>query len=209
MARLTNFTNPSENFKDGSFETAPRPKSPSPKTKDYRRRSKKKADKQSKCTYIHPDTGKRCKNLLDLYTQFCELHTMMINNVYISKSQIPNAGNGLYAGPYGFKKGDVIGKYSQPWNDVTLGTLNKRCKNDNCWNYVFCDEDDPKNVDKTKCWDGYDIRSTLMRNINDAHKSNFKNNCYFDVIKGEVYIIASKKIKPHKELFVSYGPNYF
>jgi hypothetical protein len=127
---------------------------------------------------------------------------MLINNVYIAKSQIEAAGNGLFAGPYGFKRGDVIGKYSYPWNKVKLKTLESRCRKDKCWSYVFCDEGEDG---QTQCWDGLDIRSTLMRNINDAHNSKFKNNSYFDVIDGEVYVIASRNIKPSRELYCSYG----
>jgi hypothetical protein len=137
---------------------------------------------------------------------YCELHTMMIDNLYIAKSQIPNAGNGLYAGPYAFKKGDIIGEYSLPWNSVSLGNLTKRCKTDNCWSYVFCDEGDD---DNTKCWDGLDIRSTLIRNINDAHNSGLRNNAYFDVLKGHVYAIASRNIKPFSELLIDYGVSYW
>lgn len=206
MPRLRYFKNPDPNFVEGNFDKTTRPHTPSPKLRDYKRRSQTKADNSSRCTYIHPQTGKRCKNLLGLYPEYCELHTMMVNNVYIAKSHIENAGNGLYAGPYGFKKGDIIGKYSYPWNRVNLGTLYKRCDDGNCWSYVFCDEGDS---DNTKCWDGLDVRSTLMRNINDAHGSKYRNNAYFDVIDGEVYVIASKNIKPTKECFVDYGDSYF
>ena len=83
-----------------------------------------------------------------------------------------------------------------------METIEKRCKSKKCWSYVYCTEDD-------MCYDGLDIRSTLMRNINDAHGSSYKNNCYFDEIKGQVYIIAAKNIKPHKELFISYGRQYW
>jgi hypothetical protein len=199
------FKNPDKNYVEGNFKTSPHPRSPSPSRKDYVKKSQRKPDNHSRCTYIHPDTKRRCKNLLGMYPDFCELHTMMIRNVYIAKSQIQGAGNGLFAGPYGFKKGDIIGQYSYPWNKVSLKQLYKRCEGDNCWSYVFCDDGES---DDTKCWDGVDIRSTLMRNINDAHGSNFRNNAYFDVIKGEVYVIANKNIKPTRELFVDYGPYY-
>jgi hypothetical protein len=200
------FKSPDKNYVIGKFSTSKRPKTPSPKKKDYSKRAQTKADAKSRCTYIHPQTGKRCKNHLGLYPEYCELHTMMIHNVYIAPSQIAQAGNGLYAGPYGFKKGDIIGEYSFPWNEVSLGNLSKRCRNEKCWSYVFCDEGEH---DNTKCWDGLDIRSTLMRNINDAHKSGFKNNAYFDVIKGHVYAIASRNIKPQKECLISYGRSYW
>ena len=200
------FENPDKHFVEGNFETTTRPKTASPKRKDYEKKALKKDDKHSRCTYIHSESGKRCKLKLGLYPKYCHLHTMMIDNVYIAKSNIEQAGNGLFAGPYGFKKGDIVGQYSHPWNAVKLDTIQHRCKNDKCWSYVFCDEGESS---KTQCWDGLDIRSTVIRNINDARKSKFKNNCYFDIVKGEVYALASKEIKPLTEIFVDYGKNYW
>ena len=200
------FQNPDKHFVEGSFNKFKHPKTPSPKRKDYNKRALTKDDKHSRCTYIHSESGKRCKLKLGLYPTYCHLHTMLIENVYIAKSNIEKAGNGLFAGPYGFKKGDIVGQYSYPWNSVKLGTIDKRCDKNNCWSYVFCDEGD---ADNTPCWDGLDIRSTVIRNINDAHKSKFKNNCYFDIIKGEVYAIAEKHIQPFSEIFVDYGKTYW
>lgn len=203
---MKSFHNPDKHFVEGKFKSSARPKSPSPKRKDFAKVANTKPDKKTRCTYVHKETGKRCALKLGLYPRYCELHTMLINNLYIAKSNIKAAGNGLYAGPYGFKKGDVIGVYSNSWNRVDLGTLEKRCKDDKCWSYIFCDEGDSKN---TKCWDGLDIKSTIIRNINDAHGSSFRNNSYFDVIKGKVYAIASRNIKPHTEIFIDYGESYW
>lgn len=206
---MKKFTSPTKRFQLGHFKQSKHPKSPSPVRKDYPQKAKLVSDHSSRCTYIHPTTNKRCKNKLGLYPEFCHLHTIAIHNVYIAKSQIPNAGNGLFSGPFGFKKGDIIGRYDEKWNQVQLGTLEKRCKDDHCWSYVFCDDDNKTDYKKTKCWDGLDIRSTLMRNINDAHGSEFKNNAYFDVIRGHVYVIASRNIKPKTEIFVNYGKRYW
>lgn len=194
------------NYVQGNFKTTRRPKSPSPKRADYRKVAVKKDDHTSRCTYIHPNSGRRCTNLLGLYPEFCKLHTMMVYNLYIDKSNIEAAGNGLFTGPYGFKKGDVIGKYNKPWNSVSMGRIEKRCKGDNCYSYVFCEDGQDS---KTKCWDGLDIRSTLMRNINDAHGSKHRNNAFFDVVKGDVLVIASRDIKGYKEIFVTYGKDYW
>lgn len=205
MPKYRKFKNTNQNFSD--FDTTTRPMSPSPKRMDYNSKVTTKDDKVSKCTYIHPDTAKRCRNLLGLYPEYCELHTMMINNVYIAKSQIPNAGNGLYAGPYGFKKNDIIGQYNYPWNAATYGKIERRCSNKKCWSHVFCETDDPHN--DTKCWDGLDIRSTLMRNINDAHNSGHRNNAIFTISNGNVYVVATRNIRHHQELFVNYGDTYW
>jgi hypothetical protein len=200
------FVSPEKKFAKGNFKTARIPKAPSPKKKNYEKLAKTKPDNETRCSYIDPTTKRRCCYKLGVYPRFCELHTMLIENVYIAKSNIKQAGNGLFAGPYGFKKGDVIGVYSNSQNQVNLGTLEKRCKTDHCWSYVFCDEGDSS---KTKCWDGLDIKSTVIRNINDAHNSSFRNNAYFDVKNGRVYAIASRTIKPHREIFIDYGENYW
>ena len=200
------FKNPDPNFVNGNFKKV-RQKSPSPKRKNYEKKAQLKDDKKSRCGYIHPITNSRCKLKLGLYPEYCHLHTMMIENVYIAKSNIPNAGNGLFVGPYGFKKGDVIGKYSYPWNEVSLGTLEKRCKKEDCWSYIFCES--TKNDKRVKCWDGLDIRSTIIRNINDAHNSKFRNNSYSEMIGNEVYAKASRTIKPFSEIFISYGSKYW
>lgn len=194
------FKSPHKDYNEGNFKKLSRPKSPSPRLNTYEKKAQRKPDRKSKCTYIYSN-GKRCENLLGIYPEYCEHHTMMINNVFVSKSSIPLAGNGLFAGPWGFKKGSVIGRYSFKWNKVKLETLDKRCKNIKCWDYVLCDGD--------ICWDGLDIRSTLMRNINDAHNSKFRNNSYFEIIDGNAYVIASRNIKPFREILVSYGSHYW
>jgi hypothetical protein len=207
--KLNIFQNPDTHYRHGNFNTSRRPTSPSPTSYDYYKLAQRKDDKSSRCTYIYSDTGKRCKLKLELYPTYCHLHTMMVENIYIDKSTIEKAGNGLFVGPYGLKKGQIIGKYSHPWNEVKLETINKRCKdNPKCWSYVLCDNS-TKNKKDTMCWDGLDIRSTILRNANDARGSKFRNNSYFEIIDDEVYMVASKDIKAFKEIFVSYGRHYW
>lgn len=180
----------------------------SPRKKDFREKAKIKED-STKCKYINKYTKQKCHNNIGIYPEYCKMHTLIINNVYIDKSNISVAGNGLYAGPYGFKKGEVIGIYSNPQSEVSLGELLNRCNDiekNNCWEYVFCKDGHRKN---TKCWDNLDIRSSLMRNINDAHNTNFKNNSYFQVKNNKIYIISSRNIKAKEEIFISYGKDYW
>lgn len=203
------FKSPDKKYIKGKFNTTARPKSPSPKRKDYQQVAVRSSDHHSRCTYIHPDTNKRCKLTLGLYPKYCHVHTMLIENLYISKSNIENGGNGLFVGPLGFKKGDIIGKYSEPWMKLKYKSLDKRENLDT--SYLFC-EDGKKNQKEGDiiCYDGIDIRSTIVRNANDAHGSPFKNNCTFDITKsGYVYVVASRNIRPHKEIFVNYGNEYF
>ena len=100
--KLKYFKNPDNSYSD--FKTTKRPHSISPKRKDYLKKALKKDDHHSKCTYIDPNTNKRCKMDLEMYPRFCKLHTILVENLYIGKSNISQAGNGLFVGPYGFKK---------------------------------------------------------------------------------------------------------
>lgn len=195
------FKNKEPNYVKGNFKMV-KQKQISPKRKDYESRVRIKPDKTSKCGYINSNNS-RCNLKLGLYPEYCYLHTMLIDNLYIAKSNIKNGGNGLFVGPYGFKKGDIIGKYSYPYNEVSLETLERRCKKEKCWDYVLCD------LEKKKCWDSMDLRSTILRNINDAHNSKFRNNSYFEMRGKDVYAKASRNIKPFSEIFISYGSKYW
>lgn len=202
------FRSPEKKYR--SFPKAQRPRSPSPKRKDYRAASLKASDGHSKCTYVSPTTNKRCKNTLGVYPEFCWLHTMKIRNLVVGPSNVPFGGFGLFAGPEGFRKGDVIAEYSNAHNKVSLGTLEKRCQHvgEKCWDYVFCDNEQ-KNSKATTCWDGYDIRSTVARYANDAHGTVFRNNAYFDVRGKHVYMMASRNIRGGSEILCSYGDMYW
>ncbi len=205
------FKNPDKNY--SSFKTTKRPHSPSPKRADYEKVALRKSDKHSKCTFIHPETNKRCKRYLGMYPKYCSVHTLLIDNLYISKSNIKNAGNGLFSGYFGFKKGDIVSEYSMPWMEVKAKRLETR-NEDHDASYVFCDEQKRgQKYGDVMCWDGIDIRSTIARNANDAHGSKYKNNTYFDTKtsngKKHVYIIASRNIAPKTEIFTDYGENYW
>lgn len=203
----TKFKNPDINYREGYFNTETLPYSISPTESNYHELVITNKDNHSKCIYIDNNTGKRCKLKLKNYPKYCYLHTMLVENIYISKSNIEKAGKGLFAGPYGFKKGQIIGKYSTPNNSINLGNVKKNCENkENCWAYIFCEDNENDNA---MCWDSLGIRSSIIRYINDAYNTHFKNNCYFDIIDNEVYVIASKKIKKNEEIMVSYGYKYW
>lgn len=210
--RRRKFKSPNKNYSE--FKSAERPFSPSPKLKNYEKTALTKSDHHTICTYIHPDTKKRCGIKLGIYPRYCHIHSLLIENLGISKSKIPNAGNGLFVGAFPFNKGDIIGEYSRPWTRVSekaIYSRNGKYKNgeDKPVNtsYIFCDDHE------RYCWDSLDARSTIMRNANDAHNSQFKNNAYFTIIKdkkGEehVYMVAAKKISAYKEIYCDYGDSY-
>jgi hypothetical protein len=183
-------------------------KIPSPKDVDYYDQVLTQPDNISSCNV------KNCDIILGLYPKYCFVHTLQKYNLYISNSCIPNVGMGLFAGPKGFKKGDIIGKYSSKHNRITYGELlekNKNCLNTNeRTKYILCDI--PKknqNQLDVMCWDGLDIRSTILRFINDSYNTKLKNNTYFTIKNDEAYVIASENIKPFHELYISYGTKYW
>jgi hypothetical protein len=70
-------------------------------------------------------TGIRCPNKLGAYPDLCADHTLANENLCLRASCIPNAGYGLYAGPTGYRKGDMIA----PLTDKSLGAFaNDACK---------------------------------------------------------------------------------
>jgi len=182
----------------------------SPKTKNYEKHAlvQPPKDDSRRCKYVDPNHG-RCKMLLGRYPKYCQMHSITIDNLYVDQSHIKNAGYGLFAGVFGFKKGDVIGEYSMDSIRVKLRDIDQRSKNPD-FRYTYCA--DPKRgqaEDDVDCWDALDYRSTIMRYANDAHNSKYTNNAYFENRKGRAYMIASKRIEPLEEIFVDYSEDYW
>jgi hypothetical protein len=68
-------------------------------------------------------------------------------------------------------------------------------------------------VSAKKCIDAQYHLDSMARYCNDANGftkvSGLKNNARFEIIKGKVYIIASRNLKPGVEIFVPYGKEYW
>lgn len=221
MTYHKSFKSPKKEFR--KFLQTKKLVSPLPYTKQFEKIAivSPNADQQKKhfCTYIDSKTNKRCKNYLGVYPEFCQKHTMAIQNIFVDTSNIKNAGRGLFAGEYKFKKGDIIGEYSMPEIKLTWGDIENRADNPNT-SYVYC-ENPKRGQDESEmeCWDALDYRSSVMRYANDAHGSKFKNNAEFDMFRRKrtkhgkaeirIYIVATKTIHPYKEIYLSYGGLYF
>ena len=164
-----------------------------------------------------------CKNDKGIYPTYCFIHTLQHNNVFISQSNIKNAGYGLFAGPKGFKKNDIIGEYSTEQNKTTQNEILRNCKNNknntfdnkndkSCWKYTLCKLNNLQSnlQNDILCWDDTDeINSTYVRYINDAYNTKYHNNSEFKIENDKAYVIASTDIKPYEEIFVSYGNSYW
>lgn len=125
-------------------------------------------------------------------------------NLEIKKSQIPNAGMGLYTHQL-IKRGEVVVEYKG--EVITWAQCQKR--NDaleGVGAYYFY-------ISDRKCVDALHTPEALARYANDAagivRIEGYRNNARFEVIKGKPYIVASRNIKPGEEVFVSYGKVYW
>jgi hypothetical protein len=221
LARTKHFKSPQKKYTSKNFKTARRHKSPSPKRKDYEKRAVTTPTLE-RCIYIDPETNKRCKLHIGIYPKYCHIHTTLIENLFVAPSGIENAGNGLFAGPLGFRKNEIIGEYSFDWMKVKQGRLDRRNGKDENgeynpvnYSYIFCDEKKKNQKESdVQCWDGLDKNSTIIRNANDAHGSKYRNNAHFETRKDKngktrIYMMASRRIAGLKEILVWYGPSYF
>lgn len=170
-----------------------------PSHKKQYRKGKSYTQKR-RCNYINK-YGKQCKNkeaVPGVY--FCNLHLDKAYNLKVKKSAIKGAGYGLFAGKYGFKKGEIIGEYSR-YDIRQKGDhcVDSREDQHICSSYLYCDE--------KWCWDARWTPSVVVRHANDS-RSIRKNNAYFDEMGGRVFVMADKSIKPGKEIFLDYGDEY-
>jgi hypothetical protein len=108
--------------------------------------------------------------------------------LYISKSNIKNAGLGVFSGEF-IKKYDIIGTYS-----------GKNKCNDGDYTYI---------KSNGKVIDASEFPRCYTAMINDSIGTEFYNNCIFSEDKNIVYIMAIQNIKENEELFISYGLYYW
>jgi len=128
-------------------------------------------------------------------------------NLLVMPSGIPNAGNGLYAGHAGFKKGEIVGEYSRYDGRLTVREAEKEAElaqkrgvnNHAYWEYAY--------ANKKYVWNMRIAYDVLVRYANDARSS--RNNAHFDEFGGRVFMIATRNIPPYAEVFCDYGPDYW
>jgi len=122
------------------------------------------------------------------------------DNCFVSKSQIQNAGYGLWA-KTNIKKGEPIVQYEGIYHNSDEYNYETECEGDNCYNYLFCNDND--------CWDAKDNTEFIARYSNDCHNSDFECNASYDMINGNPYIVASSDIPEGDEIFTTYGNMYW
>jgi SET domain-containing protein len=122
----------------------------------------------------------------------------------IKKSQIPSAGNGLWA-EKDFKRGEIIVKYEG--EIISSRECERRNQaQEGYGDYYFF-------LSKTKCIDAQHTLWAKGRYANDAsgltRVEGLRNNARYEFVNKEVVIRASRNIKSGEEIFVSYGRSYW
>ena len=154
-----------------------------------------------KCLYT------KCQNFSEFHYPLCIYHCILVYNVFISKSKIKNADLGLFSGPNGFHKNQIIGIYGNNSNKTRQKDLLHvfGYKREN-WKYILCENNEIS--DNNICWTGH---NSYTKYINDSYKTSFINNAYFDYVKSDntVYVKAKKFIHPYEEILLDYGSRYW
>ena len=155
----------------------------------------------TRCLFIKQN-GDQCKISCTIGLPMCRHHLPMAYNVKVKPFEIEGAGNGLFAHDSTkdedaviFKKGDLIVPYYG--EKITEETLNRR----------YGKSTAPYAIQLYK---GYFEDGALERGVGSLLNHSSRNqNCRFSISRNNsANIIATKNIKNHKELYVSYGRQY-
>ena len=125
---------------------------------------------------------------------------LLEKQLYVKKSILPNAGNGLYTRksiPKGTRIVEYKGKIS-PWKDVK--------SEDGKNGYIFY-------VNRNHVIDALRTKSALARYANDARGlvkiKGLLNNADYIVDGRKAYIESKRSIPAGAEIFVDYGADYW
>lgn len=123
--------------------------------------------------------------------------------LYIKKSLIPGAGLGLKTSK-AIRLGEKIVQYKG--KVYTWEKCLKRAYDNDKEGYVFY-------INKNVCIDAYDFPENLARYANDAEGyykvKGLTNNSDYIIEGKKVFIVATKDIPAHSEIFAPYGIDYW
>ncbi len=122
--------------------------------------------------------------------------------LFIKKSLIPGAGNGLYT-KTNINKHTVVTEYFGEKISNTHGAARFILKQSHSIIYL----------NQKYCIDSTYDKSCLATFINDAKGLNqikgIKNNTFLVNSNGRLYVVSKRKIDEGEELFIDYGANYW
>ncbi len=120
----------------------------------------------------------------------------------VKKSQLPNAGKGLFT-TTAIEKGEKIIEYKGEiinWSEYL-----KRVAIDKD-GYLFF-------INNKKCIDAWNTPQHKARYANDAHglsrHKGLTNNSVYEIEDNKCYIVSTKKIEAGEEIFVDYTKDYW
>ena len=129
------------------------------------------------------------------------IDTKESNYLFVSTSQLPNSGKGLYSS-INIHKDEIIAEYKG--EIISNERALKRAKLGHDAYFVSMPNGDVMDSRKTKCFAKY---------ANDARASEntpFKNNAQIAYDENhKICLIATKKIKEGEEIFCGYGFRYW
>lgn len=120
----------------------------------------------------------------------------------VKKSQLPNAGKGLFT-TTPIKKGEKVIEYKG--EIIDWKEYEKRVTEDKD-GYLFF-------INKKTCIDAWNTPQHKARYANDAQglskTKGLKNNCVYEVEKNQCFIVTTRDVKAGEEIFVSYTKEYW
>lgn len=149
----------------------------------------------ARCSY--KGRNGRCQRKTTITHPYCAQHTRMVLGVSVRKSQIPNAGLGLFA-EKSFKTGDYVAQYSG--EIISVEEYDKRYSDDAMGSYGV-------ELDSKRVIDACRSDSGVARYACDYHGSGKKPNVEYvaDDEKDEVWLVAIRPIKKGDEILSDYG----
>ena len=122
--------------------------------------------------------------------------------LHVMKSTLQDAGKGLFTDS-DIEKGKIVCEYEG--EKITWKEAERRNDLDK-GGYVYY-------INEKNCVDAWDYTKTFGRYANDAagvsRIRGIRNNSTYDVVRGRVYIRATRNIRAGEEIFVSYGRQYW
>lgn len=120
----------------------------------------------------------------------------------VKKSQLPNAGKGLYT-TTAIKKGEKVIEYLG--EIIDWKEYEKRVERDED-GYLFF-------ISKKRCIDAWNTPQHKARYANDAaglsRVKGLSNNCNYEIEDDRCFIVAKKDIAAGEEIFVNYTKEYW
>ena len=133
------------------------------------------------------------------HTEKCWIHLAKQNNLRIKPSHLIGAGKGLYTWKRTIPRGSTIGKYTG--RRVTKNQLDQQYGSATA-KYALCNR-------RGQCIDSNYTTDAAPRFANDAGKTPFQNNSKIKGTRTTFRLKASKTIPPNREIFTSYGKEYW